>query len=82
MEKWGYFQLHEKYRYQARLFILVLGVLKEDLGGFFNTKGSFKDGFWRTFYYGVFTIFRWIFIMNHYCGSCNTGKSALHDTYP
>ena len=26
--------------------VIVLAILIEDLGGFFNTKGSFKDGFW------------------------------------
>ena len=54
-EKSGYFQQHEKYRYHIATLafytsVMVLGVLKEDLGSFFNSIGSFKDGFWRTFY--------------------------------
>ena len=38
------------YSYAFYTLVIVLGVLKEDLGSFFNTKGSFKDGFWRMFY--------------------------------
>ena len=39
MEKWWYFQQHEKYRYQAfYTSVIVLGVLKEDLGGFSNQR--------------------------------------------
>ena len=45
MEKWGYFQQHEKYRcHIARLYtsVIVLGVLKEDLGSFFKPKEALK----------------------------------------
>ena len=47
MEKWGYFQQHEKYRYHIAIGFLylgniVLGVLKEDLGGFSTPKEALK----------------------------------------
>ena len=48
MEKWGYFQQHEKYRYHiARLFLYFgncLRSIKREFGQFFKPKRSCKDG--------------------------------------
>ena len=74
MEKWGYFQ-HEKYRYHiARLFIQGyfgngFRSTKKRYGQFFQTKGSFKEGFLAYVLLGCFHNFCWIPIMNHGSGS-------------
>ena len=53
MEKSGYFQQLEKYRYHiARLLYFgnSLRSIERGSGRFFNSIESFKDDFWRTFY--------------------------------